>query len=396
MNNNYSVGSLVKSRGREWVVLPASSEKLLVLRPLGGSDDEITGIHRELEEILPATFDLPDPTQVGDYRSARLLRDAVRLGFRSSAGPFRSFARLAFEPRPYQLVPLLMALKLDPVRMLIADDVGIGKTIESGLVARELLDRNEIQRLAVLCPPALAEQWQAELENKFHIAAELVLPSTAARLERDLGMGESIFEHYPFVVVSLDFIKSDRHREDFLRLCPELVIVDEAHTCAFAAERGGRHQRYQLVRDLAANPERHVILVTGTPHSGNENAFRSLLGMLDRDFDSLPEDLTGGQHERQRKRLVRNARTARRRINSAQRTASFSSGCWITPARAYATPEAHAYTSACVGGRPWRCCAPWLQARRRPQPPCVPAPSQQRQKMQKKPMSLAGAPSWTW
>ena len=69
-----------------------------------------------------------------------------------------------------------MALKLDPVRLLIADDVGIGKTVEACLVARELLDRGEVRRLAVLCPPHLAEQWQAELRDKFHIDAELVLP----------------------------------------------------------------------------------------------------------------------------------------------------------------------------------------------------------------------------
>ena len=140
----FPVGSLVKARGREWVVLPESADDLLVLRPLGGTDDEIAGVYLPLEKVEPASFALPDPKQIGDYRSARLLRDAIRLGFRSSAGPFRSFGRLAFEPRPYQLVPMLMALKLDPVRMLISDDVGIGKTIEAGLVARELLDRGEI------------------------------------------------------------------------------------------------------------------------------------------------------------------------------------------------------------------------------------------------------------
>src|SRR3990172_7817892 len=140
----FTVGSLVKVRGREWVVLPESEEDLLVLRPLGGTEDEITGIYLPLETVAPAAFDLPDPTQAGDYCSARLLRDAVRLGFRSSAGPFRSFARLGLEPRPYQLVPLLMSLKLDPIRLLVADDVGIGKTIEAGLIARELLDRGEI------------------------------------------------------------------------------------------------------------------------------------------------------------------------------------------------------------------------------------------------------------
>jgi superfamily II DNA or RNA helicase len=271
---------------------------------LGGSDDEIAGIYIPLEPVTPATFDLPDPSQVGDYRSARLLRDAVRLGFRSSAGPFRSFARVGFEPRPYQLVPLLMALKLDPIRLLVADDVGIGKTIEAGLIARELLDRGEIERLAVLCPPPLAEQWQSELRDKFHIEAELVLPSTAARLERNLSLGESLFERHPFVIVSMDYIKSDRRREEFKRACPEFVIVDEAHTCAYGAERGGHHQRFEMVRGLAQNPNRHIVLVTATPHSGKEEAFRSLLTFLDKEFDDLPEDLTGEENLRHRKHLA--------------------------------------------------------------------------------------------
>lgn len=301
----FAVGSLVRARGREWVVLPDSDDELVLLRPLGGMQDEVTGIYTLLETVEPATFDLPDPKQIGDYRSGRLLRDAVRLGFRSSAGPFRSFARIAVDPRPYQLVPLLMALKLDPVRLLIADDVGIGKTVEAALVARELLDRGEIERLAVLCPPQLAEQWQGELGSKFYINAELVLPSTATRLERDCRMGESLFEHYPFVVVSTDFIKSDRRRDEFLRTCPEMVIVDEAHTCAPAADqRGGRHQRHELVSGLARDKSRHVVLVTATPHSGKEEAFRALLGMLNPAFDDLPEDLTGPEHEHNRRELA--------------------------------------------------------------------------------------------
>lgn len=299
----FAVGSLVKARGREWVVLPESDEKMLILRPLGGKDDEIAGIYLPLENVEQAHFDLPDPSQTGDYLSARLLRDAVRLGFRSSAGPFRSFARLAFEPRPYQLVPLLMALKLDPVRVLIADDVGIGKTIEAGLIAREMLDRGEVDRLAVLCPPQLAEQWQGELRDKFHIQAELVLPGTAARLERNAALGQSLFDIYPFVIVSLDFIKTDRRRNEFFRTCPELIIVDEAHTCSFAEGRG-RHQRHQLIQGLANNHDRHIILVTATPHSGKEDAFRSLLTILDDDFADLPDDMTGPENEKSRRRLA--------------------------------------------------------------------------------------------
>ncbi len=306
----FAVGSLVKARGREWVVLPESEDEMLVVRPLGGTEDEVTGIFLPLEGVEPATFDLPDPTRSGDHRTSRLLRDAVRLGFRSSAGPFRSFAKIAVEPRPYQLVPLILALRLDPVRVLISDDVGIGKTIEAGLIARELLDRREADRLAVLCPPQLAAQWQAELRDKFHIDAVQVLPSTVRRLERERPrrMDQSIFDVYPYVVVSTDFVKSDRRRDDFLRACPELVIVDEAHTCAesFAGNgRGAKHQRHRLVSDLSKDPSRHMLLVTATPHSGNEDAFRSLLKLLDEDFANLPDDLSGRQNEHQRRRLAR-------------------------------------------------------------------------------------------
>ena len=305
---DFSVGSLVRARGREWVVLSESVPEFLLLRPLGGRGDETAGVIPALEEVRPATFVLPDPNdldQIGDHRSCRLLRDAVRLGFRSSAGPFRSFGAIAVEPRPYQLVPLLMALKLDPVRLLIADDVGIGKTVEAGLVARELLDRGEVQRLTVLCPPPLAEQWQVELRDKFHLDAELVLPSTAARLERNCRLEQSVFDVYPHTVVSTDFIKADRRRDEFLRTCPELVIVDEAHTCAWGGVgRGVRHQRHRLVSELSAVPERHVVLVTATPHSGNEEAFRSLLSFLAPAFAELPIDLTGPEHEKNRRRLA--------------------------------------------------------------------------------------------
>ena len=233
----------MRARGREWVVLPGSADDLLMVRPLGGTEEEVTGLLTGLEPVGSASFELPDPAHPGDYRSSRLLRDAVRFGFRSSAGPFRSFGRLAVEPRPYQLVPLLLALKLDPVRMLIADDVGIGKTVEAALIVRELLDRGEIERLAVLCSPQLATQWQSELRDKFHIDAEVVLPGTASRLERHCRLNESLFERYPFVVVSTDFIKSERRRDEFRRTCPEMVIVDEAHTCASGWDGRGRHQR---------------------------------------------------------------------------------------------------------------------------------------------------------
>jgi len=301
---SFAVGSLVKARGREWMVLPDSTDELLLLRPLGGTDSEIAGVLTELESVAPASFDLPDPDRPGDYRSARLLRDALRLGFRSSAGPFRSFGHLAVEPRPYQLVPLLLALRRDPVRVLIADDVGIGKTIEALLIAREMLDSGEASSLAVLCPPHLAEQWQREMAAKFNLDAELVLPSTAARLERDCAVGQTLFQMHPLVIVSTDYIKADRRRHDFLRTCPKLVIVDEAHTCAADATTTGKHQRHELLKGLAKDPQRHLILVTATPHSGKTEAFRSLVALMDPSLADLPDDLTGPAREPDRRRLA--------------------------------------------------------------------------------------------
>ena len=301
--SRFAPGSLVRARGREWVVLPESSDELLVLRALGGAVDETAGVLVGFEPVEPAEFAWPDPDQAGDHLGGRLLADAARLGFRSSAGPFRSFGAIAVEPRPYQLVPLLMALRLDPVRLLIADDVGIGKTIEAGLVAKELLVSGEAKGLCVLCPPHLAEQWQAELSAKFHVDAELVLTSTASRLERSC-LGESIFDVFPYTIVSTDFIKTDRRRDEFVRSAPDLVVVDEAHTCAADVRgRGAAHQRFRLLSELTADRTRHVVLVTATPHSGNEGAFRSLIGLLDPSFSGLPEDEQ--IDERTRARLAR-------------------------------------------------------------------------------------------
>ncbi len=188
---------------------------------------------------------------------------------------------------------------------MIADDVGIGKTIEAGLIIRELIDRGEVKRFAVLCPPQIAEQWQAELNSKFHLAVELVLPGTVARLEKACRMGQSIFDRFPFVIISTDFIKADRRRDDFVRECPELVIVDEAHSCAKGSDgRGSRHQRHQLVQQLVGDPDRHLLLVTATPHSGNEDAFRSLLSFLDANFANLPADLSGDKNRPVRERIA--------------------------------------------------------------------------------------------
>lgn len=297
-------GSLVSARGREWIVLPESTPDSLRLRPLGGGEKDESLIYLPLERqaVGPATFPWPTVEQARNHSASQLLMDALQLKLRSGAGPFRSFGNIAVEPRAYQLVPLLMAMKQATVRLLIADDVGIGKTIEGGLIAREMLDRGEIQGMAVLCPPHLCEQWQRELQERFHIQAVVVRTSTATRLERNLPPGTSVFDAHPFTVVSLDYIKSERRREAFQRFCPEFVIVDEAHTCTQGGQ--GRQQRYQLLKGLAENTRRHMVLLTATPHSGDEDAFFNLLGLLRTDFTQL-KDLPPGTRSDLREDLSR-------------------------------------------------------------------------------------------
>ena len=136
----YVPGALVRARGRDWIVLPNEEPGVMRLRPVDGLDAESVGIFRSLEPdaVEPSRYLPPDPEKAGDFTGGLLLRDAVRLGLRSGAGPFRSMGRLSVAPGPTS--PLIMALRMDPVRLLIADDVGVGKTIEASMIARELLD----------------------------------------------------------------------------------------------------------------------------------------------------------------------------------------------------------------------------------------------------------------
>ena len=190
-------------------MLPETRPDLLRLRPLGGSEDDATLIYLPLEPQAPvaATFGLPDPAKPGSQETALLLRDALLLKLRAGAGPFRSFGGIAVEPRAYQLVPLLMALKLDTIRLLIADDVGIGKTIEAGLIARELLIVARFREWPSFVHHTSVNSGARSCRTRFHIEAEVVRTGTAARLERGLRPDESIFEVYPYTVMSLDYIK---------------------------------------------------------------------------------------------------------------------------------------------------------------------------------------------
>ena len=166
----YKTGTLVEFRSRPWVVQQSSDKDILIIKPLGGTDAEVIGLYKPLYKdqlnsmVCSYDFRKPSSDDVGanSYpEAARILYNACRLSFRDIAGPFHCLGRLSFEPRPYQMVPLILALKHQVIRLLISDDVGIGKTLESLLIAKELLDRKEIQRFAIICLPHLCEQLSA-------------------------------------------------------------------------------------------------------------------------------------------------------------------------------------------------------------------------------------------
>ena len=314
MSTSLQPGKLVSLRGRDWVVLPSDTLDVVVVKPLGGSDDETTGIYLpfEIPEDIPqdARFASPVAEDLGDISTARLLYDAARLAFRNGAGPFRALAKLSFRPRAYQIVPLVMALRQDIVRLLIADDVGVGKTVEALLIVREMMERAQVKRFAVICLPHLCDQWQLELRAKLGIEAVIIRSNTQARLDRMIQGDTSVYDYYPYQIISIDYIKADSRRAVFVEQCPGLVIVDEAHTCTRPAGASkAQQQRHHLLRDLADKPEQHLVMLTATPHSGKPEEFHSLLGLLKTDFETLDlpsssqaERRTLARHFVQRKR----------------------------------------------------------------------------------------------
>ncbi|MFZ1791008.1 MAG: helicase-related protein [Saprospiraceae bacterium] len=289
-------GKLVKFRGRRCVVQPSSDYEIVLLKPLGGSDDEIISVFEPVlqafDKLEDDQFELPDKSDLDSFLTAKLLYDAARLSFRQVSGPFRCMGKLSFRPRSYQLVPLIMALKLPVARLLLADDVGVGKTIEAILILRELLERGTIKSFAVLCPPHLCEQWQKELIEKLDLDAVIIRSSTVTGLEKKIVGDDTlnVFNYYPYQVVSIDYVKNGSAKMPaFLKDVPDLVIVDEAHTCTKNLDfkkAGQSQQRYELLEKIAKNNQQNLLLLTATPHSGKDGEFKSLLGLVNSEFET--------------------------------------------------------------------------------------------------------------
>lgn len=287
-------GDFVRVRGRIWIVDAVRADRPGVVR-LICVDDDAQG--DQLEVDLQAEIDVKP---IGDEWSAlasspsdanmlSALLQVTRWNTASAAdrkllqAPFRAGIRLD----AYQLAPLEKALELPRVNLLIADDVGLGKTVEAGLIARELLLRRRIDMIVIVAPASTLLQWQDEMEQKFGLPVLLVDRDHILATRRARGYGANPFSIGATFAMSHDAASNETYAAPLRGHLGEfrprsLLIVDEAHHVAPSG--GGSYavesQLTRSIRDLADRFE-HRLFLTATPHNGHSNAFATLLEILD-------------------------------------------------------------------------------------------------------------------
>ncbi|GAA4560992.1 DISARM system SNF2-like helicase DrmD [Planotetraspora kaengkrachanensis] len=295
------IGNLVAVRGQRWVVgevEPAPGSTLVTLQSVedGRYGDSLTVVW-EVEpgrRVLPSGS-LPDVTSGGFDSPERLTAflDAIRWSAVTSAdvktlqAPFRSGVAI----EDYQLEPVARAVDAPRVNLLLADDVGLGKTIEAGLVAQELLLRNRGRRIMIVCPAGLTLKWKDEMAEKFGLDFTIIDTERCAIVRRTHGSAANPFEVYSLTIVSLPWLRGQKaqrllgevldpssDRREF-----DLLILDEAHHVAPAAPKqvyAVDSQQTKLIRMLAPHFT-HRLFLSATPHNGYQASFTALLETLD-------------------------------------------------------------------------------------------------------------------
>lgn len=197
--------------------------------------------------------------------------------------PFRAGIKL----ESYQIEPLRKALQLPLVNLFIADDTGLGKTIEAGLIARELLLRKKVETIVVSAPPSVLDQWKAELEERFGLVFEILDRQYLTRMRRDRGFGVNPWRTHSRFLVSHNLLTDPTYADPLRerlgdRLHGSLLILDEAHHAAPSS--GGRYgietKFTRAIRDISGRFE-HRLFLSATPHNGHSNSFSTLLELLD-------------------------------------------------------------------------------------------------------------------
>jgi SNF2 family DNA or RNA helicase len=280
------------------------------------SSVEDDGIGEEMQviwELEPGTTiheksTLPAPVSFDPPKRLQAFLDAVRWGAVSQSddkalqSPFRS----GIEIDEYQLDPVVRALTMPRVNVLIADDVGLGKTIEAGLVVQEMILRHRVRSVLVICPSSLQVQWKEEMRDKFGLEFRIIDSESISQLRRKRGIHVNPWSHFPRLITSIDFLKRERPLRTFRETLPaggqpiyprayDLMIVDEAHNVAPSGR--GKYatdsERTKTIRALAPHFE-HKLFLSATPHNGYTESFASLLELLDnqRFARAVPVDRT--------------------------------------------------------------------------------------------------------
>ena len=190
----FAPGTVVKNRGRLWRV-DGQEEDVLIATAIDTGEPEQLKFYIPFENVRPGRLEPPSPDVVGHPAAQDLLLRAYRLSLLHGTAPLLSLQRSRVIPKDYQLVPVVMALEMPRVRMLLADDVGLGKTIEAGLIITELLARQMASRLLVIVPANLREQWREALDYFFHIPARIISSRHRREMERELPAGANPWEH---------------------------------------------------------------------------------------------------------------------------------------------------------------------------------------------------------
>ncbi|MCI0581091.1 MAG: DISARM system SNF2-like helicase DrmD [Chloroflexi bacterium] len=305
-------GQIVTVRQRRYVVTevlasalppsplgsPAAPQHLISLNSI--EDDALGEGLQVIWELEPGArtserVDLPDAVGFDSPQRLDAFLDAVRWGaiasadVRSLQAPFRS----GIDLEDYQLDPLVRAVQMPRANLLIADDVGLGKTIEAGLVIQELIVRNRVRTVLVVCPAGLQLHWRDQMRDKFGLEFRIVDSQLMKQLRRSRGIHVNPWSHFPRLITSIDFLKRERPMRLFREVLPaegeatyprrfDLVVVDEAHNVA-PAGRGRFAEdslRTQAMRTLAPHFE-HKLFLTATPHNGYQESFSALLELLD-------------------------------------------------------------------------------------------------------------------
>ncbi|WP_062428737.1 DISARM system SNF2-like helicase DrmD [Herbidospora daliensis] len=294
-----AIGALVAVRGQRWVVSDVEAGTSSTLVSLQSVEEGRYGhtldVIWEVEpgsRVLPGGS-LPEVTAFDPPARLAAFLDAIRWSAVTSAdvkmlqAPFRSGVAL----EDYQLEPVARAVEAPRVNLLLADDVGLGKTIEAGLVAQELLLTQRARRIMVVCPAGLTLKWKDEMAEKFGLDFTIIDTERCAIVRRTHGSAANPFEIHPLTIVSLPWLrgqKAQRLIDEMLdptgeKRAFDLLILDEAHHVAPAAPKqvyAVDSQQTKLIRRLSPHFT-HRLFLSATPHNGYQASFTALLETLD-------------------------------------------------------------------------------------------------------------------